>query len=89
MQKIHKTTKVNLSTKGLSNFMYALLVCEAELTSSLSFGLREYSRKQMSRGQSTIMIAIREDRVAEFQEIAGVKLSVPVVANEFNNNRTK
>jgi hypothetical protein len=73
----------SVSDKNMSKVLYAIFYTNASIIYSFNSSLRQYDRKQSSGFSVEVAIKIYEGRVAEFEELAGVKLytygKIPVV----------
>ena len=85
MSEIILMGKSKLSTRCLSNVMYAILMCKAKLISSHGVGIYQYGRKQNSSHSYDFMISIDISLVLLFEELSGVKLKQPVKVH-FNSS---
>jgi|GEM_PF-6653832 len=75
---IYKQFKFNMSTKKMSNIMYALIMTKASMTGSHGIGIYEYDRSINCRHYVDIMIHINPCETDNFEKIAHVKLSDPI-----------
>jgi len=71
---IYQFTKLSISDKKLSNFLYAIFMTKAELHSYHHLNLERFNRKQNSGHMVNVIIKISEDKVEEFEQLSGVKL---------------
>ena len=74
---VHRFTKISISDKKMSNFLYAIFMTESKLHSYHHFGLQEYTRKQNSGNMVTVVVLIDENKITTFEELAGVTLQTP------------
>ena len=74
---VHRFTKISISDKKMSNFLYAIFMTESKLHSYHHLGLQEYTRKQNSGNMVTVVVLIDEDKITTFEELAGVTLQTP------------
>jgi hypothetical protein len=74
--KVYKELSFRMSSKKMADIMYAILMTQAELTSSIHFGA-EYTRKQNAYNEAHLHIHIREIAIPEFEELTGIKLKNP------------
>ena len=72
--KVYRFTKISISDKKMSNFLYAIFMTESKLHSYHHLGLQEYTRKQNSGNMVTVVVLIDEDKITTFEELAGVTL---------------
>jgi hypothetical protein len=71
---VYRFTKISVSDKKMSNFLYAIFITKSELHSFSHLGLEKYTRKQNSGNMVDVVIGIMEDKISEFEELADVKL---------------
>ena len=71
---VGRYTKISVSDKKMSNFLYALFMTKAKLHSHHHLGLEKYTRQQNRGNLVNVVILIEEDKIATFEELAGVKL---------------
>lgn len=76
MSKVYRDCSFNMSTRKMSDVMYAILMCSATLTSSFHLGI-SYNRKQNTYNSATIRIHIAENKIRKFEEFSGLKLQEP------------
>lgn len=76
--KVYRDLSFRMSNTKMADVMYALLMTQAELTSSIHFG-ESYTRKQNSYNVAHTRIQIREIAIPVFEEITGLKLEIPPV----------
>lgn len=74
---IYQFTKISISDKKMSNFLYAIFMTDSKLQSYHRLGLEQYTRKQNSGNMVNVVILIDEDKITTFEELAGVKLQYP------------
>ena len=75
--KVYRFTKISISDKKMSNFLYAIFMTDSKLQSYHHLGLQEYTRKQNSGNMVTVVVLIDEDKITTFEELAGVTLQTP------------
>lgn len=71
---VYRFTKLSVSDKKMSNFLYAIFMTKATLHSYNHLGLEKYTRKQNSGNMVDVVIGIEEYKVAQFEELADVTL---------------
>ena len=71
---VYRFTKISVSDKKMSNMLYAIFITKSKLHSYNHLGLEQYTRKQNSGNMVDVVIGIKEDKIAEFEELAGVTL---------------
>jgi len=71
---VYRYTKISISDKKMSNFLYAILITKSKLHSYHHLGLEQYTRKQNSGNMVNVVILIDEDKITTFEELAGVTL---------------
>ena len=71
---VYRFTKLSVSDKKMSNFLYAIFMTKATLHSFNHLSLEKYTRKQNSGNMVDVVIGIKEDKVAQFEELADVTL---------------
>lgn len=71
---VYRFTKLSVSDKKMSNFLYAIFMTKATLHSYNHLGLEKYTRKQNSGNMVDVVIGIEEDKIAQFEELADVTL---------------
>ncbi len=71
---VYQYTKISVSDKKMSNFLYAIFMTNATLQSYHHLGLEKYTRKQNSGNMVNVVILIDEDKITTFEELSGVKL---------------
>lgn len=72
--KVYRFTKISISDKKMSNFLYAILITKSKLHSHHHLGLEQYTRKQNSGSMVNVVILIDENKITTFEELAGVTL---------------
>jgi hypothetical protein len=77
---VYRFTKVSVSDKKMSNMLYAIFITNSKLHSHHHLGLEKYTRKQNSGHLVSVIIEIKEDKITQFEELAGVTL---VTSDEF------
>ena len=82
---VHRFTKISISDKKMSNFLYAIFMTESKLHSYHHLGLQEYTRKQNSGNMVSVAILIDENKITTFEELAGVALQT---SEEFQGKMT-
>ncbi len=70
-------TRISVSDKKMSNFLYAIFMTGAELKSYNHLNLERYTRKENSGNMIDVVILIDKDKITTFEELAGVKLQYP------------
>ena len=75
---IYKTCKISMSTKNMSDFMYALIMTDAEMHQTFGIGIKQYSRSQNCRNLVDVMIFIDPEKIAQFESSTGVTLKEPI-----------
>ena len=73
-EKVYRFTKLSISDKKMSNFLYAIFMTKATLHSHHHLGLEKYTRKQNSGNMVDVVIGIEEDKIVQFEELADVTL---------------
>jgi hypothetical protein len=73
-EMVYRYTKISVSDKKMSNFLYAIFMTGSKLHSYNHLGLEKYTRKQNSGNMVSVVILIDEDKITTFEELAGVKL---------------
>lgn len=71
---VYRFTKLSVSDKKMSNFLYAIFMTKATLHSYHHLSLEKYTRKQNSGNMVDVVIGIEEDKIAQFEELADVTL---------------
>lgn len=71
---VYRFTKISVSDKKMSNFLYAIFMTKATLHSYHHLSLEKYTRKQNSGNMVDVVIGIEEDKVSQFEELADVTL---------------
>jgi len=71
---IYRFTKISISEKKMSNFLYAIFMTNATLQSYHHLGLEQYTRKQNSGNMVNVVILIDENKITTFEELSGVTL---------------
>jgi hypothetical protein len=73
-EMVYRYTKISVSDKKMSNFLYAIFMTGSKLHSYNHLGLEKYTRKQNSGNMVSVVILIDEDKITTFEELAGVTL---------------
>jgi hypothetical protein len=73
-EMVYRYTKISISDKKMSNFLYAIFMTRAKLDSYHHLFLEQYTRKQNSGNMVSVIVLIDEDKITTFEELAGVKL---------------
>ena len=73
-QMVYRFTKISISDKKMSNFLYAIFITNAKLQSYHHLKLEKYTRKQNSGHNVNVVIGIEEDKIPQFEDLAGVTL---------------
>jgi hypothetical protein len=71
---IYRFTKISVSDKKMSNFLYAIFMTNATLQSHFHLGLEKYTRKQNGGNMVDVVICLKEDMINKFEELADVSL---------------
>jgi hypothetical protein len=71
---VYRYTKISVSDKKMSNFLYAIFMTGSKLESYNHLNLERFTRKQNSGNMVSIVILIDEDKITTFEELAGVTL---------------
>lgn len=71
---VYRFTKISISDKKMSNMLYAIFVTGSKLQSYNHLNLERFTRKQNSGHMVDVVIGIKENKIPEFEELAGVKL---------------
>lgn len=71
---VYRFTKISISDKKMSNFLYALFMTDADLKSYNHLGLEQYTRKQNSGNMVNVVILIDKNKITTFEELSGVTL---------------
>lgn len=71
---VYRFTKISISDKKMSNFLYAIFMTDSKLHSYHHLGLEQYTRKQNSGNMVNVVILIDENKITTFEELAGVTL---------------
>ena len=71
---VYRFTKISISDKKLSNLLYAIFITNSKLHSHHHLNLERFTRKQNSGHMVNVVIGIKENKIPEFEELAGVKL---------------
>lgn len=83
---VYKDCKIRMSSKSMSNFLYAIIMTKATISGTLGIGIYEYNRIQNSFNNVDIQIHIHPSQIEIFEEISGTKLKEPVKINLTNKN---
>jgi hypothetical protein len=73
-EMVYRYTKISVSDKKMSNFLYAIFMTGSKLHSYNHLGLEKYTRKQNSGNMVSVVICLDETKIPVFEELAGVKL---------------
>ena len=71
---VHRFTKISISDKKMSNFLYAIFMTDSKLESYNHLNLERFTRKQNSGNMVSVAILIDENTITTFEELAGVTL---------------
>ena len=71
---VYRFTKISISDKKMSNFLYAIFMTDSKLHSYHHLGLEQYTRKQNSGNMVNVVVLIDENKITTFEELAGVTL---------------
>jgi hypothetical protein len=71
---VYRFTKISISDKKMSNFLYSIFMTGSKLHSYHHLGLEQYTRKQNSGNMVNVVILIDENKITTFEELAGVTL---------------
>jgi hypothetical protein len=71
---VYRYTKISVSDKKMSNFLYAIFMTGSKLESYNHLNLERFTRKQNSGNMVSVVILIDEDKITTFEELAGVTL---------------
>jgi hypothetical protein len=79
-----------MSAKKMADVFYAVLMCDAHITSIHHFG-QPFTRKQNTYNQASIMMNIEESQLSKFEELAGLELKVqyPLQVNTSNHGHER
>lgn len=73
--KVYRVAKLQMSTKKMADFMYAVIMHKASITDTYTIGAYKYSRKQNAYNGANIMISIEEESISAFEFMTGLKLN--------------
>ena len=73
-EMVYRYTKISISDKKMSNFLYAIFMTGSKLESYNHLNLERFTRKQNSGNMVSVVILIDEDKITTFEELAGVTL---------------
>jgi hypothetical protein len=73
-EMVYRYTKISVSDKKMSNFLYAIFMTGSKLESYNHLNLERFTRKQNSGNMVSVVILIEEDKITTFEELAGVTL---------------
>ena len=73
-EMVYRYTKISVSDKKMSNFLYAIFMTGSKLESYNHLNLERFTRKQNSGNMVSVVILIDEDKITTFEELAGVTL---------------
>jgi hypothetical protein len=73
-EMVYRYTKISVSDKKMSNFLYAIFMTGSKLESYNHLNLERFTRKQNSGNMVSVVILIDEGKITTFEELAGVKL---------------
>ena len=82
---VYRFTKISVSDKKMSNFLYAIFMTNSKLHSHHHLGLEKYTRKQNSGSMINVVILIDENKITTFEELADVSLHT---SHEFQGTLT-
>ena len=71
---VHRFTKISISDKKMSDFLYAIFMTDSKLESYNHLNLERFTRKQNSGNMVTVVVLIDENKITTFEELAGVTL---------------
>jgi hypothetical protein len=71
---VYRYTKISVSDKKMSNFLYAIFMTGSKLETYNHLNLERFTRKQNSGNMVSVVILIDEDKITTFEELAGVTL---------------
>jgi hypothetical protein len=74
LEMVYRYTKISVSDKKMSNFLYAIFMTGSKLESYNHLNLERFTRKQNSGNMVSVVILIDEDKITTFEELAGVTL---------------
>ncbi len=74
LEMVYRYTKISVSDKKMSNFLYAIFMTGSKLESYNHLNLERFTRKQNSGNMVSVVILIDEDKITKFEELAGVTL---------------
>ena len=66
--------KMRISKDKMDSVLFAIFKTGAKLTSSFCLALKGYTRKQVSGFSVEVIVEVADDKVAQFNELAGVVL---------------
>lgn len=69
-----------MSKNKLADFLYAVIMCDAKITSTFTLG-KGFSRSQNAYNMAELMIELDETHIKKFEDMAGVRLELPQKAN--------
>jgi hypothetical protein len=78
VEKVYKDCNIRLSTKAMSDLMYAIIMTHATMVTSYGVGIYSYTRKQNSYNGCDVKILIEEGYIPLFEQLSGVKLKNPI-----------
>ena len=72
--KVYRFTKISISDKKMSNFLYAIFMTDSKLESYNHLNLERFTRKQNSGNMVSVAILIDENKITTFEELSDVTL---------------
>ena len=85
----YRDCSITLSTKKLSNVLYAAIMTQSAITNSYGIGIYEYDRSQNSYNGCELKIHIHPTMIDKFQELSGIELRNPINVQLNNAKRAK
>lgn len=75
---VYRDLEINMSTKSLSDVLYAGIMTDAKFTTLWTLSGKEYTRTQNSRNEACIKIHIHPTKIKQFEELSGKTLKKPI-----------
>lgn len=75
---VYMDCSITLSTKKLSNVLYAAIMTQSAITNSYGVGIYEYDRSQNSYNGCDLKIHIHPTMIDKFEELSHIKLRNPI-----------
>jgi len=66
-----------MSKNNLYNLLYTLIMMKGTITSTMTIGCQQYTKRQNAYNSAFFIIGLPEGKKVQFEEMTGLKLTLP------------